>query len=317
MLTIKRYRRWHLNASINPHSRRNARMDRLAFCREQVAVHGSSYYYSTLFLAPTQQSRLHPLFAFRREILDIPGHCSDPGVARLKLQWWCEALLRAVRDGSEEHPIASELGMVLQTQGLGPEPLVAALLAVEAEIGPGEYPRYADLVAHCRQGYGPLWRLAARLGGSEREDTLAAITELGAHIELADRFARLGELARRGRLLLPLELLAAHGLQAAQVLVRPAPPALGTVIRRVIELLETDLSLALQTVPAADRAQQLNALVLGRIHLATLAEIKRSRDAPLHHTLSLTPLRKLWIAWRCHRLAKRVQPDAIIEHKRL
>lgn len=280
-------------------------MDRQAYCREQVAVPGSSYYYSTLFLAPAQQSRLHPLFAFRREILDIPSLCSDPGVARLKLQWWCEALLRTVRDGSEEHPIAAELGMVLRTQGLGLEPLVAALLAVEAEIGPGEYSRYADLVAHYRQGYGPFWGLAARLSGSERRDTLAAVMELGAHIELADRLSRLGELARRGRLFLPLEPLAAHGLRGAQVLVRPAPPVLGTVIRGVIDLLETDLNRALQAVPAADRAQQLNALVLGRIHLATLAEIKRSPDAPLHHTLSLTPLRKLWIAWRCYRLAKR------------
>ncbi|MGH8584531.1 MAG: squalene/phytoene synthase family protein [Gammaproteobacteria bacterium] len=282
----------------------NANLDRQAYCREQVAVPGSSYYYSTLFLTPDQQSRLHPLFAFRREILDIPSHCSDPGVARLKLQWWCEALLRSVRDGSGEHPIAAELGMLLHTRGLGLEPLLAALLAVEAEIGPGEYPRYADLVAHCRQGYGPFWHLAARLSGSEREDALAAITELGARIELADRLTRLGELARRGRLLLPLELLAAHGLHAAQVLVRPAPPALGTVIRGVIDLLETDLTLALQSVPAADCARQLNALVLGRIHLATLAEIKRSGDVPLHHALSLTPLRKLWIAWRCYRLAK-------------
>jgi len=49
----------------------------------------------------------------------------------------------------------------------------------------------------------------------------------------------------------------------------------------------------------ADRKAQRNGLLMAAIYRATLLEIRL--DGPekvLHQRLSLTPLRKLWLAWK-------------------
>ena len=42
-------------------------------------------------------------------------------------------------------------------------------------------------------------------------------------------------------------------------------------------------------------------MILAEILLVTLAEIRRDGYRILHHRIALTPLRKLWIAWRTRR----------------
>ena len=55
---------------------------------------GSDLYYSLLYTPQPQRLAAETLHAFAREVIDIPRTCSDPGVARLKLQWWREELAR-------------------------------------------------------------------------------------------------------------------------------------------------------------------------------------------------------------------------------
>ena len=52
--------------------------------------------------------------------------------------------------------------------------------------------------------------------------------------------------------------------------------------------------------PEADRAQKPG-LMMANIYRTLLAEIEADGFQVLHQRTSLTPLRKLWIAWRTHR----------------
>jgi phytoene synthase len=55
---------------------------------------------------------------------------------------------------------------------------------------------------------------------------------------------------------------------------------------------------AMQTLPAEDRRAQRAGLIMAAIYRATLAEIERDGFRVLDRRTSLTPLRKLWIAWK-------------------
>ncbi|MGH8572923.1 MAG: hypothetical protein ACREX8_10155 [Gammaproteobacteria bacterium] len=50
-----------------------------------------------------------------------------------------------------------------------------------------------------------------------------------------------------------------------------------------------------------DRHAQQSAVILAELLLVTLAEIRRDGYRIRHHRIALTPLRKLWIAWRTRR----------------
>ena len=60
---------------------------------------------------------------------------------------------------------------------------------------------------------------------------------------------------------------------------------------------------ALAQLPAADRRAQRTGLIMAGIYQTVLAEIARDGYRVLDRRTSLTPLRKLYIAWKTSRAA--------------
>jgi phytoene synthase len=274
-------------------------------CRERIASPGSSYYYSTRFLPPERQSALHALFAFHDEVAEIPRVCSDPGVARLKLSWWRDELGRALRGAGSHHPIAQALAQLPDGQRPDVEALLAILDAVEREIGPGISPSFEALDAQALYLHGNIWRCAAALCGVTVPETERSIVELGVLIGLAEALQNLKVDALRGRIRLPADALARYGLSAGDLVGAHTSEPLRRLVAEHIDHLSERLQAALEAVPRPDRARQLNALILARIALATLAEIRRDGCCVLEHRIALTPIRKLWIALKTRRAARR------------
>ena len=67
---------------------------------------GSSAYYSLRFAPKELRDDLAALLAWRHEVTAILEVVSDPGVARLKLQWWRDELERTFA-GEARHPLTS------------------------------------------------------------------------------------------------------------------------------------------------------------------------------------------------------------------
>ncbi len=55
---------------------------------------------------------------------------------------------------------------------------------------------------------------------------------------------------------------------------------------------------ALAKLPAVDRRSQRTGLAMAAIYRTLLGEIERDRYQVLDRRIALTPLRKLWIAWK-------------------
>ena len=60
---------------------------------------------------------------------------------------------------------------------------------------------------------------------------------------------------------------------------------------------------AMDALPAEDRRAQRPGLIMAAIYRALLDEIERDGYRVLDHRIALTPLRKLWIAWKTARRA--------------
>ena len=57
-------------------------------------------------------------------------------------------------------------------------------------------------------------------------------------------------------------------------------------------------------LPQEDRYTQRTGLIMAAIYEATLNEIEKDGFQVMKHRVSLTPIRKLWIAWRTSRKEK-------------
>ena len=67
---------------------------------------------------------------------------------------------------------------------------------------------------------------------------------------------------------------------------------------------------AMRSLPEADRRAQRPGLMMAAIYHALLDEIERDNWQVLHQRISLTPLRKLWLAWKTCGRRPRAGPPA-------
>ena len=61
---------------------------------------------------------------------------------------------------------------------------------------------------------------------------------------------------------------------------------------------------ALALLPPEDRRTQKPGLMMASIYRALLNEIERDKFQVLHQRVSLTPLRKFWLAWKVQALGR-------------
>jgi 15-cis-phytoene synthase len=272
-------------------------------CRERVAVPGSNYYYSTVFLPAERQRPLHVIFAFKEELTAIPKTCADPGVARLKLEWWRQELRAVFSGGRSAHPVATALAELAER--VAAPKIFAAIDAVEHDIGPLACPTFADLTAHFGRVYGGFWRIAAGIAGFDDSATPDRIADLGSAIDLSQSLQDVRIDATQGRAALPAAELNAHGIDPYDLSSPQAPGRLRPMLAVHIERLRGLLSDGIARVPTLDRMRQLNTLVMANLLLVILEEIKHDGYRVSEHRLTLTPVRKLLIAWRTKRRAFR------------
>jgi len=107
-----------------------------------------------------------------------------------------------------------------------------------------------------------------------------------------------GEDARKGRIYIPDDELARFGVSASDIIALRQSDAFADLMRFQIERAQRSYAEAMEMLPAEDRRAQRPGLMMAAIYRALLDEIQRDGCRVLSHRTTLTPIRKLWIAWR-------------------
>lgn len=267
-----------------------------AYCQDKAAQSGSSFYYSFLFLPAERRQAITALYALCREVDDVVDEVRDPAVARVKLAWWHEELERMFA-GAPQHPVTRALAPALARYDLPREPFLELLQGMAMDLDPLLYPDLSSLETYCHRVAGVVGLLSARIFGHREAATLEYAHELGIAFQLTNILRDVGEDARRGRVYLPGDAMAAAGISAAEVLQLHDSPGLRQVLRELAETARARYARALAALPESDRRDQRPGLIMAAIYRTLLEEIASEDFAVMHQRIALTPLRKLWLAW--------------------
>jgi phytoene synthase len=267
------------------------------YCQDKAAKSGSSFYYSFLFLPPPRRRAITALYAFCREVDDVVDECNDPDLARTKLAWWRKEIA-AVFDGRPQHPVAQALVPVVKDFELPRAHFEQVIAGMEMDLSYNRYPDFPTLQSYCYRVAGVVGLMAAAIFGYRDPATLAYAENLGTAFQLTNIIRDVGEDARRNRVYLPLDELSRFGVSAADVAQLRESDAFRKLMEFQIERAERYYDTALSLLPAQDRRAQRPGLVMAAIYRTLLREIRADGSRVLNQRTSLTPLRKLWIAWR-------------------
>jgi 15-cis-phytoene synthase len=179
-----------------------------------VRRHDPDRFFTALFAPPRRREALMLLYAFNHELARAREVASTPPLALIRLQWWREVVEGARRS----HEVATPLADAIADGTLRADDLAAMVTGREAEAE-ADALTFANWQALVMNIAGTVAAAAGRLCGGDAE--LDRLRRLGAAYGVAGQLRSVAAMARQGRCLLPDDLLAAQGLNAAAVIARP------------------------------------------------------------------------------------------------
>jgi len=267
------------------------------YCQQKAAQSGSSFYYSFLFLPPERRQAITALYAFCREVDDVVDECADEQIAHTKLAWW-RGELEAMQVGKPTHPVTTALAPAVLRYTLSPELLGEIIAGMAMDLHQHSYASFDDLKLYCYRVASVVGLLAAEIFGYADSATLGYANDLGTAFQLTNIIRDVGEDARRGRIYLPLDELEQFGVTPEDILDGRYSDNFRKLMEFQIQRAESYYAQAFAQLPVQDRRSQRPGLLMAAIYRTLLDEIRRDGCRVLDRRIALTPLRKLWIAWR-------------------
>jgi len=274
------------------------------YCQEKTASSGSSFYASFHFLPELKRRAIIALYAFCREVDDVVDECKDENVARQTLNWWRLETTRLYQ-GKASHPVTLALQNLLTDFNLAEEYLQEIIDGMEMDLDIHRYASFKDLSLYCYRAASVVGLLCAEIFGFENRGTLKYAHDLGMAFQLTNILRDVREDAQRGRVYLPQDELEKFGV-TQQSLGQPVTnDALKALFKFQADRAREYYQKAFNELPEEDRYSQHIGLIMAEIYLSMLEEIENDDFKVLEHRIKLTPMRKIWLAWRASRREKK------------
>jgi len=267
------------------------------YCQDKAARSGSSFYYAFLFLPPERRRAITALYAFCREVDDVVDECTESSVARMKLTWW-RTQIEALFQGEAQHPVMKALAPHVQAFGIQDRQLYAVIDGMEMDLDQLRYPDWQALDKYCWHAAGVVGEMSAGIFGPVTPQTLDYARKLGTAFQLTNIIRDVGDDARRGRIYLPQEDLQRFGVKPSDIMNGVHTESFVELMRYQTTRAREYYRAAMQALPAGERRAQRPGLMMAAIYATLLDEIERDGWHVLDQRISLTPIRKLWLAWR-------------------
>jgi phytoene synthase len=274
-------------------------MDPHQYCQERAAASGSSFYYSFVFLPQETRRAITAFYALCRELDDVVDECRDRHVAETKLNWWRDEIERFA-ESKPEHPVTRALLDTEPGRAVSQELLLEIVDGMAMDLDHARYPDFKSLHLYCYRVAGVVGEVAAGIFGGERGAEDRSVRryahELGLAFQLTNIIRDVGEDARRGRIYLPQDELERFGVSESEILQGHSTPAFQSLMEFQYGRAMEHYANALEALPISARRAQRPGLVMAAIYRTLLNEIRRGGFPVLQARVSLTPLRKFWLA---------------------
>lgn len=226
-------------------------------------------------------------------------------IARIKLAWWREEISK-VYNGNPEHMVGKALKETIKDFDLSQEHFIEVIDGMEMDLDYNAYPTFKELSLYCHRVASVVGLMSAEIFGYEDRKTLKYAHALGMAFQLTNILRDVHEDSVRGRLYIPLDELDRFGVSTEELMGNKTTENIKALFKFQASRAQDYYRQAFELLPSCDRHPQRSGLIMAAIYRAILDEIETDGYRVLEHRTSLTPIRKLWLAWRTSRKEKRL-----------
>jgi phytoene synthase len=212
-------------------------------CKRLNSLHGKTYYLATLLLPREKRPFVHALYGFARyadEIVDDLASTLTPEEKAEVLNTWSSGVLNDLAIGKSHDAVGAALVDTVKRFDIPHQHFVDFLHSMEMDLTVSTYATYEDLSEYVYGSAAVIGLQMVPILGPLSEEAYLPAEKLGVAFQLANFIRDVAEDLDRGRIYLPLDELAADGVDQEMLHARRLTPeivrALKFQIARVREL---------------------------------------------------------------------------------
>ena len=263
-----------------------------------VAGSGTSFYWAMKLLPAPRRAAMFAIYAFCRAVDDIVDEPGSQAQKESALSEWRQEIDRVYR-GQPTTAIGRQLALAVERFDLQRDDFLAVIDGMAMDAGaPLRGPSLAELDLYCARVACAVGLLSVRVFGAPTEAGQRVAHALGRAFQLTNILRDLAEDAALGRLYLPHELLARHGIDTRDpwaAIRHPALPAVCDEVAAMAERRFAEAPLAMSQCPAGSMRP---ARVMMAVYQRILRRLKARGWQRPEEPVSLAKLTKLYIALR-------------------
>lgn len=258
-------------------------------CSEVTRTHGRTFYFSSQLMPPHKRRAIHSAYAFCRIADDLVDRAAELGEdrARERLQAWEDEI------DQPRQPVAIAYAATRETYRIPTSFTHELFSGIRMDLEPERYGSWDDLYVYCYRVAGTIGLITSPILGARTTTATAHAVELGVAMQLTNILRDIGEDAASGRLYLPLNELAAFGVDPESIMTgRPNgdfPSLMGFQIDRARDYYRR----ANAGIPALAPTGQFAALASSRMYSRILNQIEAQRYDVFSQRASISTRRKV------------------------
>jgi len=201
-----------------------------AFCRTVASAHYENFTVATLLVPQRLRQHLANIYAFARWADDLADEASSPGTAALALADWRRGL-DACFAGRPNHPVYVALAETVGATGLSREPFADLIDAFEQDQEKTRYATRAELLDYCRRSADPVGRIVLALEDGRDLELIRMSDAICTGLQLVNFWQDITRDRLAGRIYLPADDMARHGVDEAMLASDEAGPEVKALLR--------------------------------------------------------------------------------------
>ena len=209
-----------------------------AECKRLNSLHGKTYYLATLLLPRAKRKYVHALYGFARyadEIVDDLESTLSIEQKSEVLNSWGSKILADLKNGTSEDAVGRALIDTVNTFGIPLAHFEAFLKSMTMDLTVQEYQSYDDLMEYVYGSAAVIGLQMVPVLGALDEGAYECAQKLGIAFQLANFIRDVNEDLDRGRIYLPIEELAEHGVTREMLEERTLTPQIINALKFQID----------------------------------------------------------------------------------
>lgn len=239
-----------------------------------LATHHYENFHVASFLLPR---RLHQdfynIYSFCRWADDLGDEIGDPQESLRLLAWW-RIELQAMYRGEASHPVFVALKETARRHAIPMEPFDRLIRAFEQDQTTPRYQTFDDVFAYCVNSANPVGHLVLYLCGYRDAERQQLSDYTCTALQLANFWQDIGVDLEKGRVYLPLDLLAKHGYTIDELIRLEENDRSRAVLREAVGVAEALFEKGLPLVRKVDRRLSLDLDLFSRGGMKILQKIR-------------------------------------------